>query len=188
MKQRVFVLGFLLIFPLAAASAQNAEQLAAAVDIQKVDQGTGVTRVFSRLWARLRAYVPTAGLQAAVTQSTQIAGVRGAESTSSQLEPYWKGDQTTRSSYVREIKAFRAAMELADTGELAASVREFNAFAKTYPESSLKPNVQFALGLAYGEMGQNEKSIAALKSFVQAYPAHPLANDAWKMIKQLQKR
>lgn len=175
----------LLVTPLMLLAADKAEQPAVHVEIQKAEKRLGVARVFSRFWARLRAYVPKPGVQQAATQRTQIAGVRGAETTASPLQPYWKGDKTEDPSYVKEIKAFHTAMELADTGDLQSAAEAFQAFATKYPQSSLNPNVQFALGLVYVELGEKRRGMTTLKSFTRTHPEHPLATDARQMIEQL---
>ncbi len=175
-----------LLFSLMLPAAAQDSQSPAGVEIRKVDEGLSVKRVFSRLWAKLRAYVPKPGMRQAATKRTQIAGVRGAESTGSQLQPYWKGDRTADPSYVEQVEAFYAAIELADGGRLQAAAKAFSAFAAAYPDSDLSPHAQFALGLLYIELGNEQQGVKALRTFARSYPSHPLAADAQQMIEQLQ--
>lgn len=77
------------------------------------------------------------------------------------LQPYWKGDQSEDSDYIKEVDTFLDAMELADAGKFEQVTGVLNAFSNSYPASSLDPNVQFALGLAYGQLGKNPKVVAA---------------------------
>ncbi len=185
MKQAL-LFSFVLIFPPLLMAAGHDSESQARVEIRKVDQGTSVKRVFSRLWARLRAYVPKPGTRQAATQRTQIAGVRGAESTASRLQPYWKGDRSEDPAYVREIETFHAAIELGDAGRLREAAAAFDAFVTTYPNSALNPHAQFALGLVYVELGKKQRGISVLQSFTRTYPSHLLAADARGVIQQLQ--
>jgi hypothetical protein len=184
--KRLFLSSVGLLFALMLpAAAQDSQAPAAGVEIRKVEEGLSVKRVFSRLWARLRAYVPRPGVRQAAPQRTQIAGVRGAESTGSQLQPYWKGDKTADPSYLKQIEAFHAAMALVDGGRLEEASTAFSAFAAAYPGSDLSPHAQFALGLLYIELGNEQRGVKTLRTFARSYPSHPLAADAQQMIEQL---
>lgn len=185
---RVLLISLVITFPLAPLAAEDNKKPLTGVEIQKAEEGLGVARVFSRVWAKLRTYIPRPSLPASAASRTQIAGVRGAETTTSRLQPYWKGDKTTDPAYLQELETFVAAIELAEAGEFEKAATAFNTFSISYPDSNLNPNVQFALGMVYGHLGNNEQAIAALRLFAQSHPAHPLADDARQVIKELQER
>lgn len=172
-------------FTLVAADGLNTP--IASTSMQGSQKVGDLKQLLGEMWGKLRSYVPRSNLGRAENSQTQIAGVRGDESTTSQLEPYWKGDKSDDPAYTKEIGALGKAIKLADEGKLKAAAKAFDAFLKTYPDSSLKPNAQFGLGLAYGGLGQKNQSIAALQGFAAAYPQHPLANDAQKMIQQFKR-
>lgn len=187
MKKQAVCLSLLLTFPPMALPAAKGNAVVAAVAVEQVKQASELSQIVHRLWARLRAYVPRTGLPRAGTPRTQITGLRGAEKPVALLEPYWKDDRSNDPTYVEEIEAFLAAVKLADAGELSEAATGFKVFAETYPDSSLKSHAQLALGLVYGQLGQKDKSIDLLKSFIQGHPSHPMADDARAMIKGLGK-
>jgi len=156
-----------------------ANKSTAGVVVQKVENESTLRRMFDETWAKLRSYGPrlTTG-EASRGGATIVAGVRGAESTGSQLKPYWKGDRTSDPAYVQEANAYNQAQALAEAGDNDKAAAGFEEFLKTYPKSSFKPNAQFALGLTYGAAGQKVKSKTALDGFIKDYPAHPMVVDA----------
>jgi tetratricopeptide (TPR) repeat protein len=179
MKKRMIVI-VAMALPLAVSAAEPARP-GGAVVVQQVESESALKRLFDEAWAKLRSYGPKLGSGSSGRHVTVVAGVRGNESTGTQLNPYWKGDHTSDPGYVQEATAFNHAQDLADAGDVDKAVAGFEEFLNNYPKSSFKPNAQFALGLSYGAAGQKAKGRAALEGFIRDYPTHPLAADAKRM-------
>lgn len=186
--RRVLLLGLTITFAWAPLVAEENKAATTDVAVETADRGPAVKRIFARVWARLRAYIPRPAALAPTASGTQIAGVRGAEATSSGLQPYWKGDKTSDPAFVEEAEIFVAAVELAEAGEFQQAAAAFKAFSVAYPDSKLSPNVQFALGVVYGQLGNTEEAVTTLKAFARSHPTHPLAEDARQVITGLQER
>jgi TolA-binding protein len=185
------ILAASVFLPLAASAAEPAKPAdhaggAGVTAVQKAESDSGFKRVLDEMWARLRTYGPRASTGDARSGVTVIAGVRGAESTGTQLKPYWKGDRTDDPTYVQEVSAYHQAQAHADAGSADKAAAAFEEFLKAYPKSAFKPSAQFALALAYGAAGDKLKGRAAVDSFLHDYPAHPLVADA-KRLSELMK-
>ena len=113
------------------------------------------------------------------------AGIRGTETTTSLIQPYWKGDLTEDPAYQQQLKDYSSAQQLAEKGDLKAAVTALNGFIDKYQDSDLKANAQFALGVTYGGLGDHQASIRALNGFVADNPDHPLVGDARQVIAEL---
>ncbi len=184
---RILLFCWLLVMPITLVQAQTDTSASTTnLEIQVVEEESAAKRLFSRMWSKLRGYVGRSEQSTMAGGRTLIAGVRGAETTTSGLQPYWKGDRSEDPDYIKEVDTFLDAMELADAGKFEQATRALNAFSDSYPDSSLDPNVQFALGLAYGQLGKNAEGVAALESFAKRYPEHPLVSDAEELIQVLQ--
>lgn len=171
-----------LLLPVLTTAAEPAKP---TVEVKRVEDG-GFKGLLDQMWAKLRRYGPDSRNRGEKAV-TVVAGIRGAESTSSNLNPYWKGDKTNDPAYVEELKAFNQAQGFAEGGDLKQAASAFDAFLAAHPDSSLKPNAQFALGLAYAGMAEKVKGVPVLQSFVKTYPKHPLAEDAGRVLVELQK-
>ncbi|MEE8388492.1 MAG: outer membrane protein assembly factor BamD [Acidiferrobacterales bacterium] len=183
----IWVALLVVIMPLAqtvAAEKSGGEE--SGVVIQKVKSTGSFEDVLREMWGRLRSMVPKMASDSHVRR-TQIAGVRGAESTGTLLKPYWKGDRTQDLDYLKELAVYHEVQQQADSGDFSAAVNGFNRFIKVYPQSRLRANAQFGLGLAYVGVGARQKSIIALNQFIKAYPKHPLSADALEMLLVLDK-
>ncbi len=184
---RILLFCWLLVMPITLVQAQTDTSASTTnLEIQVVEEESAAKRLFSRMWSKLRGYVGRSEQSTMAGGRTLIAGVRGAETTTSGLQPYWKGDRSEDPDYIKEVDTFLDAMELADAGKFEQATRALNAFSDSYPDSSLDPNVQFALGLVYGQLGKNAEGVAALESFAKRYPEHPLVSDAEELIQVLQ--
>jgi len=185
---RILLFCWLLVMPITLVQAQTDTSASTTtnLEIQVVEEESAAKRLFSRMWSKLRGYVGRSEQSTMAGGRTLIAGVRGAETTTSGLQPYWKGDRSEDPDYIKEVDTFLDAMELADAGKFEQATGVLNAFSDSYPDSSLDPNVQFALGLVYGQLGKNAEGVAALESFVKRYPEHPLVSDAEELIQVLQ--
>ena len=187
MKINIVVLTLLSLMPVwSATAAEDAAQTKPRVEIQKVQDGGTLKGLLDQVWARLRTYGPnTSAYDSRANSATLVAGVRGAEATSSALKPYWKGDKTKDPAYAQEVEAYTKAQGLADVGDLKQAAVALDGFIKSYPASTLKPNAIFAAGLVYAGMGDKAKSSAMLQSFVKDYPDHPLVADAGKLLEEI---
>ncbi len=177
----------LFLIPTLAGAAEDVNKSKAQVEVKKVEEQSGFRSLLDQTWAKLRRYGPPSARDDTSKQVTLVAGVRGAETTNSTLKPYWKGDKTNDPAYLNEVNAFNKAQGFADGGDFKQAVTAFDAFLTTYRDSSLKPNAQFALGLAYAGVADKTKGVSVLQTFVQGYPKHPLASDANRVIAELQK-
>lgn len=176
-----------LVLPLAqTVAAEKTESGKSGVEIQKVKRSGSLEDVLREMWGRLRSLAPKMASDARARQ-TQVAGVRGAESTGSLLKPYWKGDRTQDQDFLKELEVYNAAQQKADAGNFSGAIGGFGNFIKVYPQSHLRANAQFGLGLAYGGAGAKQKSIAALNKFIKTWPKHPLNADARQMVTALNK-
>jgi len=181
----VLALIALCTLPTVAVAATDVAAAKPRVEIQKAEDGGGLKSLLDQVWARLRSYGPTASNDHPERNATLVAGVRGAEVTSSALKPYWKGDKSNDPAFLEEVGAYNKAQGLADAGDLKGASAAFDGFLKTYPASTLKPNAVFALGLAYAGLGDKAKGLSFLKTFVKDYPTHPLAGDAGRLIERM---
>lgn len=185
--KNVWIVLVVLALPLAqTAAAEKTAPGKNGVKIQKVKRSGSLEDVLREMWGRLRSLAPKMASDAHATR-TQVAGVRGAESTGTLIKPYWKGDRTQDPDFLKELELYNAAQQLADAGNFSGAIGGYNSFIKTYPQSRLRANAQFGLGLAYGGVGAKQKSIAALNRFVKTWPKHPLNADARQMVAALNK-
>jgi len=143
--------------------------------IKKEDSG-GFSSLLSRLWGKLRAVSPKVSAQES-RSTTQVAGVRGTETTETALQPYWKDDKEGDPAFVQQSGAFRAAQQLADNGSFKEAADAFAKFNSDYPDSQLKPNAQFGQALSQLS-GGDDGGKNGLQQFVSDYPQHPLSEDA----------
>lgn len=170
-----------------AAFAAEAPKPAPRVEVQRTDDRSGLQTMLDELWSKLRQYGPkVSGREAEKT--TLVAGVRGAESTTTSLEPYWKGDKTRDPAFIAEVTAMNAAQALAERGDYPAAAAAFEKFTRDFPASSLKPNAEFAQALALSSSGDRVRGLARLRSFAEQHHSHPLAADARRLIGQLEAR
>lgn len=186
MKTKIIVLTLMGLAPLWATAAEDTAKTKPRVEIQKVEDGGTLKGLLDQVWARLRTYGPnTSAHDTRASNATLVAGVRGAEATSSALKPYWKGDKTKDPIYAQEVDAYTKAQEWADAGDLKQAAVALDGFIKTYPASTLKPNAIFAAGLVYAGMGDKARSSTMLQAFVKDYPDHPLVVDAGRLMAEI---
>ncbi len=183
MKKLTVILMLMFCLPVMSMAAGQANEKSNIV-VQK-EQKSVFKGLFYRVWAKLRTFNPRMG-QRNRNRSVITAGVRGAETTDSLINPYWKGDKTDDPAYVEELTAFHNANQFAENGDLTSAIKAFSAFISDHGESDLKANAQFALGISYGGMGDARSSVNALHTFVKDNPEHPMVADARQVIAELQ--
>lgn len=173
-----FVSNVAMISPAYSADSDNG-----AVVVKK-EEKSAFKGFFYKVWGKLRAISPTAATNTK-RSSVATAGVRGAETTTSIISPYWKDDNTQDEDYVKELAEFTRAQQLAEEGDLEAAVDALSSFINTYDKSDYRANAQFALGVSYGGLGKTAESVSAFQDFVNDNPKHPLVDDAKQVISEL---
>ncbi len=183
MRTLVFTLFFLL--PVTSLTwAQNESPDQAKVIIKQTETHNIFKGVFYSIWSKLRALNPHQR-QSAKSTAVYTAGIRGAESTDTLIQPYWKDDLTKDKKFQAELKQFTLAQHLMDKGDLTASVNAFDDFINQYKSSKLKANALIAKGVSLAGLGKNSEAIVTIKKFIDENPTHPLVADARVILTQL---
>ncbi|GMR01056.1 MAG: hypothetical protein BMS9Abin19_0407 [Gammaproteobacteria bacterium] len=184
MKYLSLILLFLFTFsvPVFAADGKKEELKSVVV---KTESSSTFKGLLYKVWGRLRALNPQLKTNKTRDRSVATMGIRGAETTTSIIEPYWKGDKTDDPEYITELTRYTEAQQFAEDGDLQKAVTALNAFLEEFEGSDLKPNAQFALGITQGGMGNISASKKTLQTFVNDNPKHPLVADAKQVIDEL---
>jgi TolA-binding protein len=177
--KKVFILIALLV-PIFASAAETT-----AASIQKVENKSTFKGLLYKVWSKFRSLSPKNTDKAKYKRVAVTAGIRGSETTSSILQPYWKDDKTNDKKFVQQLQDFAHAQKMVDGGDLPGASQAFSSFMESYPDSDLRANAQFAIGMTQGGMGQNSQCVQTFQSFVTDYPNHPLASDAKQVIAEL---
>ncbi|MCW8830206.1 MAG: tetratricopeptide repeat protein [Gammaproteobacteria bacterium] len=183
MKKITVTLMMMFCVPALSIAAEQAQKESNVV-VQK-EQKSVFKGLLYRVWGKLRTLSPKMASRNK-SRSVITAGVRGAETTDSLINPYWKGDKTDDPAYIKELTEFNNAHQLAENGDLPAAVKAFSSFISNHGDSDLKANAQFAMGISYGGMGQTKSSIDTLRVFVKENPKHAMVADAKQVIAELQ--
>ena len=77
-----------------------------------------------------------------------------------------------------EAHEYEAALNLFRANKLKEAAVAFDAFTKTYPDSTLAPNAQYWLGNADYALRDCKKAIDAHRVVVAKWPTHPKAPDS----------
>lgn len=77
-----------------------------------------------------------------------------------------------------EARAYQAALDQFKLGNYPLAVSAMQGFLVTYPNSSLAPNAQYWVGLAYSGQRDYKSAIAAQRQLLTAWPASDKAPDA----------
>jgi TolA-binding protein len=164
--------------PQAANTGTSKSEIVVTTEKHSVFKG-----LLYEVWSRLRALSPKQE-QSTEKHVVATAGIRGAETTTSLMHPYWKDDRTQDPEYIKELAEYTHARQIAENGDLKGAIKALSTFVDTYGKSELKPDAQFALGISYAGAGNREASISTLQTFVKQYPKHPLVADAEQVINQ----
>jgi TolA-binding protein len=178
----IFLVALVVSMPALAATDNSDEQVSVVV---KTETNSTFKGLLYKVWGRLRALNPQLKTNKTRDRSVATMGIRGAETTTSIIEPYWKDDKTDNPEYIAELTKYTQAQQYAEDGDLQKAVTAFNAFLEEYDASDLKPNAQFALGISQGGMGDIPASKKTLQAFVNDNPKHPLVTDAKQVIDEL---
>ena len=176
----------LLMFTFAASSlaADNRKSESGSIVVKK-ESSSIFKGLLYRVWGRLRALNPQLETNKTINRSVATMSIRGEETTSSIIEPYWKGDKTDDEEYVAELTRYTRAQQYAEDGDLKKAVTELNSFLADHENSELKPNAQFALAISQGGLGEIAASKKTFEEFVDDNPGHPLVADARQVISEL---
>ena len=176
----------LLMFTFATSSlaVENRKSESGSIVVKK-ESSSIFKGLLYRVWGRLRALNPQLETNKTRNRSVATMGIRGAETTNSIIEPYWKGDKTDDEEYVAELTRYTRAQQYAEDGDLKKAVAELNSFLADHENSELKPNAQFALAISQGGLGEIAASKKTFEEFVDDNPGHPLVADARQVISEL---
>ncbi len=94
------------------------------------------------LWERLRKKIELLTPRKKISTTTAVGGVRGAQAEAGDV--YWKGE-ANQAIDADELAAFKKAMALVDSGDLAGAQAAFTDFQKKYPDSRLRDDAASAL-------------------------------------------
>ena len=178
----ILLLLFSVSLPVFAVGESSDEQVSVVV---KTESSSTFKGLLYKVWGRLRALNPQLKTNKTRDRSVATMGIRGAEMTTSIIEPYWKGDKTDNPEYIVELTQYTQAQQYAEDGDLQQAVTALNTFLQDYDNSDLKPNAQFALGISQGGMGDIPASKKTLQVFVDVNPKHPLVADAKHVIAEI---
>ena len=184
MKNSSFMLVLLFAFS-GAAFAEGDKKQESNFVVVKTESSSTFKGLLYRVWGRLRALNPQLKTNKTRSRSVATMGIRGSETTTSLIEPYWKGDKTDDPEYITELTRYTQAQQYAEDGDLKKAVAALNSFLQEFEDSDLKPNAQFALGISQGGLGDIAASKKTLQVFVDDNPKHPLVADAKQVIAEL---
>lgn len=102
-------------------------------------------------------------------------GVRGAESTATLINPYWKDDLTRNDAFREQLTLLNGAVAELQSGRYAEAATALDGFAVAHADSSLLPAARFARALAAAGAGNTDEARDRLRQFRNDYPDHPLA-------------
>jgi tol-pal system protein YbgF len=77
-----------------------------------------------------------------------------------------------------ETRAYQAALDQFKLGNYSLAVAAMSGFLVTYPKSSLAPNAQYWVGMAYSGQRDYKNAIAAQRKLLTAWPESQKAPDA----------
>lgn len=178
---------FLILLLAAGSLALNAPLLAQESESSIVineESHSVFTGLFRSVWARLKALNP-ASRDSARSQQVYTAGIRGAESTDTLLQPYWKDDLTRDEAFQAELAKFSLAQTQMDQGNLESAAKSFDDFLGEFAQSDLRPNALFGKSLCQAAIGQTDDSRSTLQTFIDENPNHPLIGDARQVLTSL---
>jgi len=174
---------FIIILCLVIVSSPLLAETVEPSGVVKAQNDNAFKGLFYTVWNKFKTLSPKN--ENTVRNITVTMGVRGAETTSTLLQPYWKDDKTSDEKFMQQLESFAKAQNMADKGDLVSANKEFTGFIDKYPQSDLKPNAQFAAALTMGAMGKMTDSKNSFKVFIDENPDHPLVSEAHLVMKEL---
>lgn len=180
--KRVLPMIVLLSLTAAVQAAEPADKTPTAAESKGQPAGQFKGALFNALRS-LSGMLPRQNGHKEAAQSATM-GIRGAETTTSQLSPYWKDDKSADPLFQAELNDYTQAQQLLEQGKLPEAEAAMADFIKQHPQSALLANARFGQALAYAGEGKKEQARAALQDFIKSYPQHPLAADAQKVAEE----
>ena len=106
--------------------------------------------------------------------------LRKLEPQQSEAQPAEEGKTPVKASSDpnAEAQAYENALNLFKANKLKEAAAAFEAFPKSYPDSSLAPSAQYWLGNANYALRDCKKAIEAQKQLIAKWPTHAKAPDA----------
>ncbi|WP_127477698.1 tetratricopeptide repeat protein [Sulfurivermis fontis] len=180
---KIIAIMLLAVLTTAIASAETpARPAAGETKTQPESRFKGA--VFDAL-RNLSAMLPKQNGRNADPRQSATMGIRGAETTTTLITPYWKDDRSEDPAFQAEVQSYGAAQQLLEEGKLKEAEAAFGSFIQAHGNSDLLPNARFGQALALAALGDGKKSKAAMEAFLKDYPQHPLAADAQKVAAEL---
>lgn len=166
------------------AEENTASPPAASLKLEKKEDQNVFKGTLYKIWHKLRTLNPVNHAQSAPPkQVIATAGIRGAETTDSLLQLYWKDDRTNDDIFLNEISILNSAQILIESGQMVEGKKALEQFLAQYPGSDLKPNALFTIALVTSSLGDIQQGTEIFKQFIQEYPDHPLKMEAENAIK-----
>jgi|GEM_PF-572941 len=156
----------------------------AQMTITEKTQHSAFKGLFLTVWARLKAIQPSQR-QMARSSTVATAGIRGAESTESLLQPYWKNDLSQDKAFQKQIQQFASAQDHMDKGELKQAAEGFARFINDFSSSDLVASALLSKGLCEAALGDTGAAKTSIQSFVDDNPGHPLVDEARQVLLQI---
>lgn len=180
MRIMILLSSLFFVMPVIAEPTAQAAESGAAMKAEKDNAFKGL---FYTVWNKFKSLSPKS--ESTIRNVTVTMGIRGSETTSTILQPYWKDDKTSDEKFMLQLEEFAKAQSMADEGNIENANKAFNGFISNYPESDLKPNAQFAEALTMAAMGKTADSKKSFKAFIDEFPKHPLVSDAQLVMQEL---
>lgn len=176
----------LILMTAVAAGAQAAEPAAKPSEEKpKAQQSERFSGSLFNALRSLSGMLPKQNGSKEGPRQTTTMGIRGAETTTTLMNPYWKDDKSDDPAFQKELNEYSAAQSLLEQEKLTEAEGALNTFIKQYPDSALQPNARFALALNYAAQGKQKEGKSGFEQFVKAYPNHPLVADAQKILGEM---
>lgn len=167
---------FLLLMGLAIAAPATAADPAAAGEASG-----GVSSMLVNALRGLSALLPKPDVPATEKSAVATMGIRGSESTTTLMTPYWKDDRSSDPAFATELSAYTAAQNLLQERRWDEAREALTKFLSDHPQSDLAANAHFGLAVAAAGGDDATEAAGQFKQFVSDYPEHPLRNQAEKL-------
>jgi len=173
MKRTLFTIIAGLLFALSVSAAEPAKPAA---------QGGGTGGTSDLVINALRGLSALLPKPDAPKEEGKVStiGVRGAESTTTLVSPYWKEDRSNDPAFAAELSAYTAAHNLLQEKRWDEAQQALSKFLVDHPKSDLVPNARFGQAVASAGASKNGEAADQFKQFARDYPKHPLRTDAEK--------
>lgn len=129
----------------------------------------------------LSALLPRPEAPPAENSQPSTIGIRGNESTTTLITPYWKGDRGEDPAFTAELSSYTAAQRLLQEQRWDEAQQAMTRFLTEFPKSDLTPNARFGQALATAGARHTGEAADQLRTFVRDYPEHPLRAEAEKL-------